>query len=135
MSVFSHSRIAAYETCPKKYEFAYIQKTPRGADGVEAFMGSRVHEALEWLYTEVGACRSPDEEDVVARYVDAWEAAWSDDIRVTRVGRTSDDYRAIGEKAVRHYFRRYHPFDRGSRSDSRCASAFGWIRITRSPGS
>jgi putative RecB family exonuclease len=113
MSVFSHSRIDTYETCPKKYEFAYVLKVPRGPDGVEAFMGSRVHEALEWLYTAVRACRLPDEEDVVARYRSAWDAEWSDDVRVTRADRTADDYRAIGEKALRDYYRRYHPFDHG----------------------
>lgn len=113
MSVFSHSRIDTYETCPKKYEFGYVLKAPRGPAGIEAFVGSRVHEALEWLYGEVRACRLPDEEDVVARYVAAWDAEWSDDVRVTRAERTADDYRAIGEKAVRDYFRRYHPFDQG----------------------
>jgi putative RecB family exonuclease len=113
MSVFSHSRIQTYETCPKKYEFAYVLKVPRGPAGIEAFMGSRVHEALEWLYGAVRACRLPDEEDVVARYASAWDSEWSDDVRVTRAERTADDYRAIGEKAVRDYYRRYHPFDQG----------------------
>jgi len=113
MSVFSHSRIDTFETCPKKYEFAYILKAPRGPSGVEAFMGSRVHEALEWLYDQVRVCRLPDEEDVVARYIEVWDAEWCDDVRVTRADRTADDYRAIGEKAVRDYYRRYHPFDSG----------------------
>jgi putative RecB family exonuclease len=113
MSVFSHSRIDTFETCPKKYEFAYILKAPRGPSGIEAFMGSRVHEALEWLYDQVRACRLPDEEDVVSRYVGVWDSEWADDVRVTRADRTVDDYRAIGEKAVRDYYRRYHPFDQG----------------------
>lgn len=113
MSVFSHSRIETYETCPKKYEFAYLIKAPKLAAGIEAFMGSRVHEALEWLYEQVRLCRLPDEQDVVARYFDAWIAEWSDDVRIAREDRTADDYRAIGEKAVREYYRRYHPFDQG----------------------
>jgi putative RecB family exonuclease len=113
MSVFSHSRIDSFETCPKKYEFAYILKAPRGPSGIEAFMGSRAHEALEWLYDQVRACRLPDEEDVVSRYIAVWDSEWSDDVRVTRADRTVDDYRAIGEKAVRDYYRRYHPFDQG----------------------
>ena len=98
MSVFSHSRIDTFETCPKKYEYAYVLKAPKGPSGIEAFMGSRAHEALEWLYDQVRVCRLPDEEDVVRRYVEAWDAEWSDDVRVTRAGRTVDDYRAMGEK-------------------------------------
>lgn len=113
MSVFSHSRIDTYLTCPKKYEFAYVEKVPQGPSGIEAFMGSRVHDALEWLYGEVRACRVPDEEDVVERYLLSWAGEWSDGIRIVREGRTAEDYRAIGEKALREYHRRYRPFDQG----------------------
>ena len=111
MSTFSHSRIESFETCPKKYEFAYIQKIPRGADGIEAFLGSRVHEALEWLYGEVRACHVPSVDALVENYLAGWAAAWIDDVRITRAGRTAEDYRAIGEKAVRAYHARYAPFD------------------------
>lgn len=111
MSRFSHSRIESFETCPKKYEFCYLLKVPRGADGIEAFMGSRAHEALEWLYSEVRACRVPTADEVADAYHSAWDAAWTDDVRITRKGRTADDYRAIGEKAVRDYHARYAPFD------------------------
>ena len=113
MSTFSHSRIDTFETCPKKYEYCYLLKVPRGPSGIEAFMGSRVHEALEWLYTEVRACRLPDEEDVVARYRAVWDAEWDEAVQVTRKERTVEDYRAIGEKALRDYYRRYRPFDQG----------------------
>jgi putative RecB family exonuclease len=113
MAAFSHSRIDAYETCPKKYEFAYILKAPRGPSGIEAFMGSRVHDALEWLYEQVRLCRVPAVEDLVARYAEVWDAEWSDDVRVTRAGVTADDYRSIGEKALREYHARYQPFDQG----------------------
>ena len=111
MSRFSHSRIESFETCPKKYEFCYLLKVPRGPDGIEAFMGSRAHEALEWLYSEVRACRVPTADEVAGAYSDAWDAEWSDDVRITRRGRAAEDYRAIGEKAVRAYHARYAPFD------------------------
>jgi putative RecB family exonuclease len=113
MSTFSHSRIETFGTCPRKYAFCYIEKAPRGPSGIEAFMGSRVHEALEWLYGEVRACREPSAEDVVARYERAWDDEWSDDVRVVREDRTAQDYGAIGEKALRAYHRRYEPFDQG----------------------
>ncbi|MDO8964812.1 MAG: PD-(D/E)XK nuclease family protein [Coriobacteriia bacterium] len=114
MSVFSHSRIESFETCPKKYEFAYLLKVPRGPEGVEAFAGQRFHEAMEWLYGEVRACRVPAEEEVVEVYNRAWETEWTDAVVVTRKERTAEDYRAIGEKAVRAYCRRYHPYDQGT---------------------
>jgi putative RecB family exonuclease len=113
MSTFSHSRIDTFDTCPKKYEFCYLLKVPRGPSGIEAFMGSRVHDALEWLYGEVRACRVPGEEELVDRYSAVWETDWDDGVRVTRENRTVADYRAIGEKALRDYHRRYEPFDQG----------------------
>jgi putative RecB family exonuclease len=114
MAVFSHSRIDTYQTCPKKYEFAYLIKAPRGPDGIEAFTGSRVHDALEWLYEQVRLCRLPDVDDLVERFAQVWDAEWSDDVRITRTERTAGDYRAIGEKALRDYHARYHPFDQGT---------------------
>lgn len=113
MSVFSHSRIDTFETCPKKYEFSYLLKLPRGPEGIEAFMGSRVHDALEWLYGQVRACRVPAEDAVVGAYREAWESGLTPDVTVVRPDRTVGDYFAIGEKALREYYRRYHPFDQG----------------------
>jgi putative RecB family exonuclease len=111
--VFSHSRISAFETCPKKYECAYITKPEKGPATVEAFMGNRVHEALEWLYREAGVGRVPDEAELDATYQRLWDAEWSDDVAVVREERTAGDYRAIGERCLRDYHRRYAPFDQG----------------------
>jgi putative RecB family exonuclease len=111
--VFSHSRISAFETCPKKYECAYITRPPKGPTTVEAFMGNRVHEALEWLYRESGIGRVPDEDALVVRYHALWDGEWSDEVAVVRPERTADDYRAVGERCLRDYHRRYAPFDQG----------------------
>lgn len=113
MAVYSHSRISTFEDCPKKYEFSYVLKAPKGAETVEQFLGSRVHEALEWLHAEVRACHVPSADELTARLQVLWDAAWTDEVAVTREERTADDYRAIGEKAVRDYHARYAPFDQG----------------------
>ncbi len=112
-AVFSHSRISAFETCPKKYECAYITRPPKGPTTVEAFMGSRAHEALEWLYREAGVGHVPDEAALVAMYHEQWDSEWSEDIVVVRAERAPEDYRAVGERSLRDYHRRHAPFDRG----------------------
>jgi len=46
MPIYSHSRLATYENCPQQYKLRYIDKVelPEGAqEGIEAFLGSRVH--------------------------------------------------------------------------------------------
>ncbi|MDO9289175.1 MAG: PD-(D/E)XK nuclease family protein, partial [Thermodesulfovibrionales bacterium] len=56
MPIYSNSRLSTYENCPQQYKLRYIDKVelPEGAEeGIEAFLGSRVHEALEKLYKEL----------------------------------------------------------------------------------
>lgn len=48
--LFSHSRIGTFETCPRKFSFAYVEKLPAVGQSVETFMGKRVHESLERLH-------------------------------------------------------------------------------------
>ncbi|MGZ3558640.1 MAG: PD-(D/E)XK nuclease family protein, partial [Thermodesulfobacteriota bacterium] len=43
MPVYSHSQLSTYETCPQKYKLSYIDKIEVETEGIEAFMGSRVH--------------------------------------------------------------------------------------------
>lgn len=112
-STFSHSRISAFETCPRKYECAYITRPAKGPSTIEAFMGSRVHEALEWLYREVGVSHVPSEVALVAKFRERWDAEWSDEIVVVRPDREPADYSAVGERSLREYHRRYEPFDQG----------------------
>ena len=53
MPTFSISRIGTYRDCPRQYKFAYIERPQvEFEDTVEAFLGSRVHEALEKLYRD-----------------------------------------------------------------------------------
>ena len=51
--IFSHSRLWLYENCPEAYKVKYIDKKfPDLPKSIEAFLGSMVHDSLEWLYTE-----------------------------------------------------------------------------------
>ena len=44
MTIYSHSRLEAFKSCPLKYKFNYIDKIKREEEGIEAFLGSRFHE-------------------------------------------------------------------------------------------
>jgi putative RecB family exonuclease len=110
---YSYSRLSAFDDCPKKYELCYVQRVARPSDTIEAFMGSRVHEALERLYRDVRMGRAPSADDLVGVYGQAWDAAWTPTVRVVREDYTPEDYRAVGERALRAYHARYAPFDDG----------------------
>ncbi|GAB4275504.1 MAG: hypothetical protein Kow0056_05140 [Coriobacteriia bacterium] len=113
MTRYSYSRIDAFKQCPQKYELAYIRRVPKTGQGIEAFMGSRVHEALEWLYSAVSMGRVPEAGEVLERYRRSWDEGWTPEIRVVREEFTPQDYKAAGGKQIRDYYARYHPFDDG----------------------
>jgi putative RecB family exonuclease len=79
---------------------------------VESFLGSRAHDALEWLYEGVGLGRTPTAADVAAHFCERWAAEWSDDVVITR-DVAADEYRRLGERMVRGYVDRFTPFDEG----------------------
>jgi len=47
----SYSRVSKWETCPKSYQFSYVDRLPRG-DAVWALVGTVVHATLETLERE-----------------------------------------------------------------------------------
>ena len=114
MSTHSYSALAAMDQCPKRYCFRYVDKVDVGrTTTIEAFMGSRVHEALEALYRDVSRGRVPTEDDVASVYLAAWDGEWTDEV-VVREGATVDEYRRLGEGMVRRFVQRKTPFDDGT---------------------
>lgn len=112
--IFSHSRIASFENCPKQFEFRYVQKIESTSESIEAFVGKRVHEVLERLYLFAGRGQLPGIEKVVDRYHKLWEDAYDAlRVRIVREGSSLDSYRALGERCVRGYYLRHYPFDEG----------------------
>lgn len=109
--IYSPSRLETYRQCPQKFKFTYIDQVPSSLEGIEAFMGSRVHETLYKLYTDLRFCKMMSLEDLLAYYREIWEKEWHGDIQIIRDELTPDEYRALGEKCLVDYYRRYAPFD------------------------
>jgi len=113
MATYSHSRIGTFESCPQKYKFHYIDGIKGGIESVEAFLGSRVHEALEKLYDLVRNGRIPEEQFILDYYEKQWAASWNEAVRIVKPDLTADDYRATGRDCIQRYYRHYHPFNQG----------------------
>ncbi len=114
MAIFSVSRIGAFRDCPRQYKFAYIERPEvEFQDTVEAFLGSRVHEALEKLYRDKGHEKETSLEGLLEDFNKAWAENWSDRVLVVRKGYTADNYRRMGERFLGDYHRRNAPFDQG----------------------
>jgi len=84
------------------------------SEGVEAFLGKRVHESLESLYESVSSgAPAPELGEVLERFDREWERQWSGSIRIVQ-DRQPEYYRQIGVACLTHYYRKHDPFDAGT---------------------
>ena len=113
MPTYSHSQLSTYETCPHQYRLAYIEKIKTETEGIEAFMGSRVHDALEKLYRDLKVTKLNTLEELLSFYHQNWEKNWNEMVQIIRKEYSAGDYRRLGEKCISDYYKRYYPFDQG----------------------
>jgi putative RecB family exonuclease len=113
MPTYSHSQLSTYETCPHQYRLVYIEKIKTETEGIEAFMGSRVHDALEKLYRDLKVTKLNTLEELLNFYHQSWEKNWNEMIQIIRKEYSAEDYRRLGEKCITDYYKRYFPFDQG----------------------
>jgi len=112
MTIYSHSRLEAFKSCPLKYKFNYIDKIKREEEGIEAFLGSRFHEAMEKIYKDL-----PFKKYSLSELLDFYEVDWNkkyhDKIIIVDKERKAKDYKEIGKKFIEDYYQRYDPFNQG----------------------
>ena len=114
MPNYSHSQLSTYETCPHQYKLAYIDKIEAETESIEAFMGSRVHDALEKLYRDLMKVDKLNTlGEILDFYQQSWEKNWKSTVQIIRKGYSVEDYQQQGKKCIAEYYRRYHPFDQG----------------------
>ena len=113
MPTYSHSQLSTYEICPYQYKLAYIDKIKTETEGIEAFTGSRVHDALEKLYRDLKVTRLNTLEELLNFYHQSWEKNWNEMVQIIRKDYSAEDYRRLGEKCITDYYKHYFPFDQG----------------------
>ncbi len=113
MPVYSHSKLATYENCPQKYKLQYIDRIEllEGGEGIEAFLGSRVHDVLEKLYKELILTKMNTLEELLAYFKDEWDKNWHGNIVIVKKGFTKDHYRNAGKESITNYYKRHQPFN------------------------
>ena len=125
--IFSFSRINAYKSCPQKYKINYIDKVRKNHESIEAFMGKRVHEVLEWFYYE----RSSNKlffcpfDVLLDKYDYLWNFYWHNHIYLARqkysivkkgnkkfkryltLDKNKQMIKQIGEVCLANYYKKY----------------------------
>ena len=111
-TVYSHSRLSSFEQCKQKFEFRYLLEIPEETEGIEAFVGKRVHEILERLYQFVGREQLPSLRRVLERYHAEFDEHYdSDRIRIVRSELDVAYYRELGVRCLSDFYRDRYPFD------------------------
>jgi len=108
---YSPSRLQTYEQCAQKFKFTYIDQIETDIEGIEAFMGSRVHEALHRLYFDLRHTKLNSLDEILSYYRERWSEEWHPGVQINREGLLPEHYFALGEKCLTDYYRRYAPFD------------------------
>src|SRR3989338_6806133 len=105
MTSYSHSRLSAYENCPLKFKYTYIDKLDRDRrDSIEAFMGGLVHEVMEKLYNDLSHTKLNTVDEMLKFYETRWAQDWTDEILIVRKEYAPEHYCGIGERCIRDYY-------------------------------
>ena len=110
-TIYSISRIGTFEDCRLRYKYQYVDRLKADKETIEAFMGSRAHEALAELYGFVKNGVIKPRHWLLARYDDLWDKNLTPAVKVVRSDYTEDDYRRKGRKCLDDYYGEYAPFD------------------------
>ncbi len=113
LPLYSPSRISTYESCPRQYKFRYVDRIVSEEESIEAFLGSRVHEALHGLYRDLQLGRGLSLPESLDYYAWQWQRCWHDQVRIVKQGYSIEDYRRFGERCLVNYYQAHEPFDRG----------------------
>ncbi len=108
--VYSHSRLESFTKCRLKYKFKYLDHIPPQREGIELFLGNRVHNVLEKLYRDLWTGRVNRLDELKEFYAFRWNEEWHQQIHVARTGETVDDYFAYGLDCIDNFYRENYPF-------------------------
>lgn len=108
MNTYSNSKLWTFESCPEYYKVKYIDKTlPEFPPSVQLFLGSYVHESLEWLYIE-GKNRTIQLDELIEHFLNNWKKNL---VQVyLKNGETIDSYLNSGIKYLANYYEKNKPF-------------------------
>ncbi|MBT3519271.1 MAG: PD-(D/E)XK nuclease family protein [Candidatus Marinimicrobia bacterium] len=107
---FSHSGIQSYKKCQAQFKFRYIDKIYKKDEGVEAFLGKRVHESIEYLYNQVISGVVPLVDEILKVHRSLWKEKWHDRVAIVYQNKTARDYFYLGEECIARFYRQNHPF-------------------------
>ncbi len=110
MVTYSHSRLSMFEQCSLKYKFRYIDKIPPDyQNSIEAFLGKKVHDTLEWVYNN-SKVKDFELDDIIKYYLESWTQDFNSEIKIVKKEFNAEYYFNKGIRFLINYFLKHAPF-------------------------
>tara|TARA_B100000003_G_scaffold203268_1_gene213586 strand:- start:619 stop:1416 length:798 start_codon:yes stop_codon:yes gene_type:complete len=108
---FSHSGIQTFKKCPAQFKYRYIDQIFKKDEGIEAFLGKRVHESIEFLYNQVKNGVLPLVDEILKVHRSLWKEKWHNRIAIVYKNKTAREYFYLGEECIARFYRLNYPFN------------------------
>lgn len=111
MVIYSHSRLSTFEQCPLKFKFKYIDKlVPEIKQSIEGFLGNKVHDTLEFIYTQACNGKTVELDEAIDFYIQKWNNEFNNEIKIVKEEYDAEYYFNKGIKFLIDYFTGNYPF-------------------------
>jgi len=108
---FSFSKVKAFQQCPLRYRYRYVEGRTEAFRSIESFVGTVAHEVLEWAYRERDGGRTPEPAAAAERFSALWDELWDGTVAIVRVDGTASDHLRRGREMVERFVREVLPRD------------------------
>ena len=125
LDYFSYSSLQSYQKCPAQFHFRYIERIFKNDEGIEAFMGKRVHETIEYIYNQKKSGINLSVDNIFEHHHSLWKNKWHGRIAIVNRNILPMDrerniplwkkyaafYFRTGEKCLSKFYSLNYPFD------------------------
>ena len=103
-NTYSFSRVKCFQQCPLRYRFRYIEGRKEAFRSIESYLGSTVHDVLEWLYAQRDAGAEPNETAILAEFARHWTEGRDRTVAVIRIDNDDEEYVRLGREMLTRFF-------------------------------
>ncbi len=103
-NTYSFSRVKCFQQCPLRYRFRYLEGRKEAFRSIESYLGSTVHDVLEWLYAQRDAGTAPDEAAVLTEFARRWTEGRDRTVAVIRINNDDEEYIRLGREMLTRFF-------------------------------
>lgn len=109
-SKFSPSKLSVYQSCPRRYQYRYVDKISRRRKTPETVVGTAVHSTFEELYALVTGGKVPTLAELHEIFEREFAADWDETVVEKDARFAKDDWKKVGRDCVQLYYDGHQPF-------------------------